>query len=81
MSQDLKTLQHDLDVAQDTLSQALASMYPEGRQVLVKLSANQQQPTRGVVMSHGTGRWAGWVMIRLETPKSQVRDFHWSQIR
>lgn len=80
MNRDLETLQRDLDVAQNTLSQALAAVYPVGRQVRVKIAASQKQPTWGTVIGHGTGRFSGQVTLRLETPKKQVRDFHWRRI-
>jgi hypothetical protein len=77
---DLDTLQRDLDVTQSTLSQAVAAVYPVGRQVRVKIAASQKQPTWGAVIAHGTGRFSGQVSVRLDTPTKQVRDFHWRMI-
>lgn len=77
----LKGLQSRMEEAQKDLHDALVVAYPVDREVLVMLSANQSQPTRGTVISHGTGWDAGHVRLRLHTRMKVVRDFPWAELR
>jgi hypothetical protein len=76
----LQSLRRNLEDAQTALHHELVVLYPEGRQVQVKLSSSQIQSTRGTVIAHGTGRFSGELRVRLDTPKKQVRDFPWERI-
>jgi hypothetical protein len=77
---DLKILRRDLNVAQNTLTQAIAAAFPVGRRYFVRVSSSQKQGTLATVISHGTGRFAGEVRVQLDTPKKPVRDIPWEWI-
>lgn len=76
----LPKLQQEMDEAQNRLHDALVKLYPPDSVVLVKVSYNQIQPTRGTVINHGTYRDAGYVRLRLQTKTKLVRDFLWGDI-
>ena len=78
---DLRLLQKEMEDAQDKLHRALVASYPEGKQVLGYFTSNQEKPTRGIVIGHGIGRFAGRVNVRWDTLKKVVRDFNWSELR
>jgi hypothetical protein len=73
-------LQDNLIRAEDALYQALVTLLPRGTVVTVKLLPAQVNPTRGTVISHGYGRDAGAVRLRLHTKNYLVRDFPWKDI-
>jgi len=75
------TQQRELEAAQYRLTLAVMALFPEGTNVKVKLSSARNHGfTWGRVIGHGTGKWAGQVTLRLDTPTRMVRDFGWETI-